>query len=232
MELWELTSPEPECCLTEPSVASHCEAFSADSRRLAYLRSDGRMVVGDLTTGPVGQWRLPRDRMHWTLAFHPDGLRLAVGVLAEGRAVIQICDAVTGLVTARLPHAQWCPGVAWHPDGRRLAVGCDDLRVHFWDTVEQKELATWGAHKRDGVSLRGFNRAGDLLLSTDWSGTLRVWSTESGQEVFATPLDWNPAACPDGEDGARIVSPDGGTRLRLLHLSSGREHRRLVHSTA
>jgi WD40 repeat protein/Tfp pilus assembly protein PilF len=232
MEVWELTGPEPKCCLTDPSVASHCEAFSADSRRLAYLRSDGTMVVHDLTTGPVGQWRLPGEPAHWTLAFHPDGQRLAVGVLAEGQLVIRVCDAVTGQVTARLPHAAWCHGVTWHPDGRRLAVGCDDLRIHFWDTVEQKELATWGGHRVGGVSLRGFNRAGDLLLSIDWSGTLRVWHTESGQQIFATPLDWNLVACPDGEDGMRIVSPDGGTRLRMLRLAGGQEHRRLVHRTA
>jgi WD40 repeat protein/tetratricopeptide (TPR) repeat protein len=232
MEVWELTGLEPKCRLTEPSVASHCEAFGADSRRLAYLRSDRTMVVRDLSTGPVGQWRLPGERMHWTLAFHPDGQRLAVGMVAEGRAVIQVCDAVTGVVTARLPHDQLCHGVAWHPDGRRLAVGCDDLRIHLWDTIEQKELATWGGHKRDGVSLRGFNRAGNLLLSTDWGGMLRVWDTESGQEVFAIPLDWNLATCPEGEDGMRIISPDGGTRLRLLRLAGGREHRRLVHRTS
>ena len=134
-------------------------------------------------------------------------------------------------MTARLPHPAQCHGVAWHPDGRRLAVGCDGTRIHLWDTVEQKEQAVWEGPKHDGVSLRGFNRAGDLLLSTDWSSTLRVWDTESGQQVFATPLDCNLAACPDGEDGMLIVSPYGGTRLRLLRLASGRERRRLIPST-
>jgi WD40 repeat protein len=167
--------------------------------------------------------------MHWTLAFHPDGQRLAVGVLEGGAPVILVCDAATGAVTARLPHAELCHGVAWHPDGRRLAVGCDDLRIHLWDTGEQKELPAWEGHKVGAVLLRGFNRGGNLLLSTDWSGTLRVWDTESGQQVFTTPLHPGLVAYPDGEGGMRIVAPDGRARLRLLRLASGREHRRLVH---
>jgi serine/threonine protein kinase len=231
MEVWDLTGAEPRPCLTEASVVSHFEAFSPDSRRLAYLRSDGTIVVRDLTSGPVGSWRLLGQRMHWSLVFHPDGQRLAVGCYEGGRPAIQVRDALTGAVTARLPHSGECSGVAWHPDGRRLAVGCDDLRIHLWDSVEQKELAAWVGHRRDGISCRGFNRAGNLLLSTDWSGTLRVWDTESGQQVFATPLHTNLVARPDEQDGFRIISPYGGTRLRMLHLASGREHRRLVHRT-
>jgi WD40 repeat protein len=231
MEVWDLTGAERKPCFTEASVVSHFEAFSPDSRRLAYLRSDGTMVVRGLTTGPVGAWRLPGDRMHWALAFHPDGQRLALGVLEHGRPVIQVCDIVTGTVTARLPHPNWSGGVAWHPDGRRLAVGCDDLRIHLWDTVEQKQLADWGGHRSVGISFRGFNRAGDLVLSTDWTETLRVWDTESGQQVFSTQLGYNLAARPDEQDGFRIISPYGGTRLRLLRLASGWEHRRLVHRT-
>jgi hypothetical protein len=107
MELWQLTGAGPTCCLTEPSVIEHFEAFSADSRRLAYLRSDGTMVVRDLTTGPVGQWRFPGQRMDWALAFHPNGQRLAVGVVEGGRPVIQVCDAVSGVVKARLPHPNY-----------------------------------------------------------------------------------------------------------------------------
>jgi serine/threonine protein kinase/WD40 repeat protein len=228
MEVWEVTGAEPKSCLTEASVVCHYEAFSADSRRLAYLRSDGTMVVRDLTTGKVGQWRLPGQRMDWALAFHPNGQRLAVGVFEGGRPVIQVCDAATGAVTARLPHPTECLGIAWHPDGRRLAVGCEDLRIHLWDTALQKELAVWGGHRRAGITFRGFNRAGDKLLSIDWSETLRVWDTESGQQVFATPLRYHLAARLDGDDGMRIVSPYSGTRLRLLHLAVGQEHRRLV----
>jgi hypothetical protein len=78
------------------------------------------------------------------------------------------------------------------------------------------------------VNLLGFNRSGTLLLSNDWSGMLKVWDTESGQQVFAMQLNWELFACPDGEDGMRILSWEGGTRLRLVRLAGGREHRRLV----
>src|SRR5262249_39868173 len=166
--------------------------------------------------------------MHWTLAFHPDGQRLAAGFVDQGRASIQVYDVATGAVTARLPQPQWCHGVAWHPDGRRLAVACEDLRIHLWDTAEQKELAAWGGPRQHGgLMVRGFNRSGDRLLSLDWSGVLRLWDTEAGQQVFTLPYSHDDVvARPDDTDGLLVVVSEGET-VRLLRLVSSGEHRRL-----
>src|SRR5262249_37411685 len=69
MEVWRLTGTKPVRCLAAPSAFVQFTAFSQDSRRLAYLRSDDTMVVHDLTSGPIGQWRLPGRRMEFALAF-------------------------------------------------------------------------------------------------------------------------------------------------------------------
>jgi WD40 repeat protein len=115
------------------------------------------------------------------LAFHPDGRSLAVWTSQP--PVVHVHDVESGkvLMTFSLPCA---PGSsAWHPDGKLLAVGClyPDCRVHVWDINSRREKTLEG-HQADVVHLR-FNPAGDLLLSSSWDGTTRLWDPFGARQL-------------------------------------------------
>jgi WD40 repeat protein/tetratricopeptide (TPR) repeat protein/tRNA A-37 threonylcarbamoyl transferase component Bud32 len=227
MELWLRTDSEVKRVLTEPSAVSGLFAFSPDGRLLAYRRSDGNLVLYDLQArAEVERWRLPGP-LHGSLAFAPDSGRIAVCAVVEGRPVVEVRQVPGGAVLASLPQPSPHGAIAWHPDGRRLAGGCDDQRIHFWDSSAGKELGAWEGHRDGGVRPLVFNRGGTRLVSTDWSNLLRVWDTSSGEQLFTTPLGYRCStceACPDEDGGIRLVVREGLHGLRLLRLVEGREH--------
>jgi WD40 repeat protein/Tfp pilus assembly protein PilF len=227
MELWLRTDSEVKRVLTEPSAVLGSCAFSADGRLLAYRRSDGSLVLYDLQArAEVGRWRLPGP-MYGSLAFAPGSGRIAVCTSVEGRPVVEVRQVPGGAVLASLPHPSPCQAIAWHPDGRRLAVGCDDLRIHFWDSSAGKELGAWEGHRDGGLRPLAFDQGGNRLVSTDWSGLLRVWGTPFGEPLFTTPLGYRLSACeacPDEGGGIRLVVREGLHGLRLLRLVENREH--------
>jgi WD40 repeat protein/tetratricopeptide (TPR) repeat protein len=227
MELWLRTDSEVKCVLTEPSGAYN---FSPDGRLLAYRRPDGNLVLYDLQArAEVERWRLPGP-LHSSPAFAPGSGRIAVCTSVDGRPVVEVRQVHGGAVLASLPNPSPWAAIVWHPDGRRLAVGCEDLRIHFWDSSTGKELGAWEGHQDGGVRPLAFDQCGNRLVSTDWSNLLRVWDTSSGEQLFSAPLGYRTStceACPDEGGGIRLVARDGLHGLRLLRLVRDREHWRL-----
>src|SRR5207253_8920432 len=73
----------------------------------------------------------------------------------------------------------------WHPDGKTLAVVGGDQKIYLCDVPTRTVGWVLEGHKNGGHKL-AFNHAGDLLVSRDWSSTLRFWDVRTGQQVFKT----------------------------------------------
>src|SRR5439155_27308628 len=111
--------------------------------------------------------------------------------------------------------------VSWHADGRRLAAGCDDRKIHIWDTETGMEtMPPWVGNGVDG-SVVTFNHTGDRLLSRDWSGLAHVWDTASGRLLLSAPGFYWQASPTDRLHGYDF----DGTKVRLWRLAAGRELR-------
>jgi WD40 repeat protein len=109
-------------------------AFSPDGKTLASARCDNRARVWDLADG--------RERFHLdgsatsrrarSVAFSPDGARLAVSFLAD--PTVKIVDATTGVeLAAFCGHDAGVCAVQFSPDGLTLATGSIDRTVKLWD---------------------------------------------------------------------------------------------------
>ena len=87
--------------------------------------------------------------------------------MACGDAV-QLFDTDTGKELPALRHTEAVTYLSWHPDGHRLATGCNDRKIHHWDTRTATEvMSPWTGHTADGLIVV-FNHAGDRLASSDW----------------------------------------------------------------
>jgi len=179
-KVWNLTGLEP-VVVVEEMRAPGGAAFSPDSSQLAIGHADGSIRVIELPSGRQLKQLEGLPRRFWP-AFHPEGRQLAVSC-ATG---VQVLDLETGRILADLPQSAGAGHVAWHPDGKTLAVDGGDRIIHIWDVAARKPIAQLEGHKGDGISF-GYNHAGDLLVSTCWDGAMRLWDTQTGQQLFNAP---------------------------------------------
>ncbi len=85
-------------------------------------------------------WHGKLDDFNTSLAWSPDGTRLAVGSVS---GQVAIYDAAQGkaLHLFQQAHADGCDAVAWRPDGAALATAGRDGKWKLWDADDGKVLA-------------------------------------------------------------------------------------------
>jgi WD40 repeat protein len=170
---------------TSRSVTS--VAFSRDGRSLAVGSSD--LVI---TLWEVGTWKEVRalkghSGAALSLAFHPDGSRLAYVRLADfsepGRLAIMEPSGPTTLVDTGVGHID---GPEWSPDGSWIYLNTEA----FTDEPGHAQLA----------------RVPDDGLGRDGAGTA---DAEVERLATSATVDWFPHLSPDGRLATYISFPTG-----------------------
>jgi WD40 repeat protein/serine/threonine protein kinase len=197
-----------------PAVAATFATFAPDGRRLAVAQADGTVTLLE-----VGTWKaLKRLALGFTavrVALHPDGARLAAGG-PQGR--VDVRELATGRLLCRRDHPGRVDDLAWHPNGTLLAVACADSQVYLWNSATGRPHAVLHGHRR-GAEHVAFSPDGDLLLSSSWDGTSRVWDPWSGRELVALGLSWHGFS----RTGRRLVTRSGD-KLSLWEMRPCREY--------
>jgi WD40 repeat protein len=205
-------------------------AFSPDSRLLAAVATDGRVLLWELTHARlIARLRGPGNR--WaSLAFSPDSRALAVGGSAAAGFAMGAGDLRLWDLTTRHPRDLLMDGVGIHsvvysPDGRLLAACAADGTVRLWNTKTMREADRLEGHT-GLVTYMAFSPDGRTLATASEDRTLRLWNVGT-----APPPDVVDAHRADGGLAGLAFSPDGrllatigrsGT-VRLWSASAGQE---------
>jgi WD40 repeat protein len=217
--LWKLDGPQPVVVLEDNHAGF---AFRPDSQVLAAANVDGSIRLFDTATGQeLRRWSArttPRTLLDW----HPQLPRLAV-VTLTGWQVIDL-DTQKVLQEGPLPRSDPNPTIKWHPEGRLLAVSSGQA-IALFDTRTGRQVRLLAGHTRNGIIFR-FNRAGDRLVSNDWSDTLCLWDVRTGQQLLTGPMAWGYLrfSPDDGLLGAALANP----RIQVLQCRTGHEFRTVV----
>ncbi|NWS98678.1 CORO7 protein, partial [Mionectes macconnelli] len=154
--------------------------------------------------------------------------RVALPLLTAGGQIAVLELSKPGrLPDTAVPTVQNSVAVAdlsWDPfDPRRLAVAGEDAKIRLWripegglqETLQEPEAVLQG-HTEKIYSIRFHPVASDLLVSSSYDMTVRIWDLSAEQEVLClqghTDQIFSMAWSPDGKKLA-TVSKDGRIRL-------------------
>lgn len=143
-------------------------------------------VVYDRETG-TKQFAVSRPGFHWSVAFSPDGTKLATGgsdndweefpKRGKGGGRIRVFDAEDGdeLLTIADAHDVQVDRICWSPDGSRLASVSVDHHLKIWDVSNGSLLYKTFAH---GGSINTVLWSPDpaLLASASYNGEVKIWT--------------------------------------------------------
>lgn len=145
-----------------------------------------------------------------TLAWSPDGRRLAVGSLGSDDVLIFAADGPGRPADRLRGHSNFVRSLAWSPDGAVIASGSADQTVKLWDATTGAELHTLSGHS-DLLGGVAFSPDSQILASASRDGSVRLWDVSSGEQngawSYVAPLDPLTSA-PYWMTGVAF-SPDG-----------------------
>ena len=188
----------------QPAMVAGLEEFL----HAALLRSPGRLTLHH--QGSV-----------WSVAWSPDGLRLAT---ASSDQSARIWDAQTGAALLTLAgHQGGVSAVAWSPSGGRLATAGFDQTVCVWEAYTGQLLLRLRGHEYAVLGL-AWSPDGSRLATSSDDNTVKLWDVSAGLELLTLrgpqAAVWSVAWSPDGH---RVAGAGRDQTVRLWNAETGRE---------
>lgn len=169
-----------------PAILFLASVFPKPSTAIQF--SDGGIRVIELS--PAG------DEIAHSIAYSPDGKRLAVGTTSG----ILIFDSQTLSRERFIRTGVWARSVTFSPEGGTLAAGLFDGTARFWRLADGQEVRTLTGHG-GWVRSVAYSSDGSLFATAADDDTVRFWDAASGTLKLSIP----------DLPGVRILtlSPDG-----------------------
>lgn len=162
----------------------------------------------------------------WSLAWSPDGTRIASG--GDDRAV-RIWQVASGKQVRKLEHRARVDVVAWSPDGRWLATGGDEQTISLWDMERDgsRPARILPGH-RGSIDSLAWSPDGKRLASGAWDDTVRIWELGSGRVEFTLRGHSNPVdAVSWSPDGKQLASGSDDDTIRIWNTTTGGQEQML-----
>lgn len=143
-----------------------------DPRYYNKPKPDAAIQIWDAATGAELK-RIPGEAT--SLAFSPDGTRLAVTRNVPGGPALRVADPATGKIVWQNADVKLALGaVAFSPDGKLLATAGTDRVARLWDAATGKPRGTLVGHA-GRVTCLAFRADGKRLITGGDEGIAYVW---------------------------------------------------------
>jgi WD40 repeat protein len=167
-------------------------AFSPDAGRLAFTAPKDSVEVWDIKDHKQLATYRGQNGAVMTIAFSPDGRRVASGGVARGytqKGEARIWDAASGREIYNLQgHRYLVSSVTFSRDGKRLVTTSWDKTVRVWDAENGREVQVLRGHT-SYVWSAAFNPSGTRLVTAGIDGTAKLWAWPAGDEVLSLPVE-------------------------------------------
>ena len=199
---------------------AHLWSQTPDGRQLVVGYSDLHLEFRDFLSGATNR-QLWLDVFPHSLAFSPDSREFAL--FNEPANRLEIRDSQIGNLLAAWLHPGTARDIDWSPDGRQLATAGQDQKLYVWDRSHGQLRQTLRGH--GSVVTRVKFLGDDVVGSSGWDGTLRLWDPRTGRPLLNAPglafnFDYNHATHRLGLQAADAahLSPFVPSELRLYEV--------------
>jgi len=188
-------------------------AWSFDHQRVAMGHVDGTVTESGIQEGAEITRIPPHSRAIYSLAWSPDGRRLATACAEQFYALIWDLES-RKLVSEPLRHSHAILSMAWSADGHKLATGSFDQTVKIWQTDKWQQAATLRGQSSSLYSIAW--GPDDRLASGSEEGSVKVWTSLQDQESVVIPGTIRTTAATWSPDGKRLAVGSDDGLIRIL----------------
>ena len=208
---------------------------------LAWSRNGRRIATGDLN-GMIRLWAVDESIPHCvqvlhdhaavrSLGFSPDSHWLAT-TGQDRQNAIRMWDVESGRQAATLlGHTAASESIAYAPNGGLLASGDRTGIIHLWDIsqLDHIGLIRFLHGHRSNINALTFNPVDAALLASYGNDqTVRLWNTESGDEVARLPGYGASRAIQFDPTGRYLTFEDQHSSIALWDLAEPSQPTRVV----
>ncbi len=170
LAVWDLDKREKVFEVPAQGTEIHAR-FLPDSRGILWSAGSQPLRLCDLPQGLVrARWAVRWPV--WRFCCSPDQKYCALSYAATN--LVEVLDLESGRIASRMPQTAPVQTVQWHRSKPWLAASGHDNRVHLYDPLSGQELFSLEGHQGVVASL-DFHPSLDLLASSAWDGTTRLW---------------------------------------------------------
>lgn len=215
LEVWNVAQSRLLFTATE-DIAYNAFSFHPYASLLMAGHVGGAVSVWDLEKlSETHPFRFPDTPL--SLAYSPDGQRIAASYPRGSNCVVAFYDATSGTML----HATECPEsvsfITWHPAGQWVGISgndVDDWNRGVWLVPVNEGPPTLLGQHRIKQTAMCFNPDGRFMMSSGWDRETLCWDLETRQRIFTFAnsgydLQWSP-------EGSRCATvPKGTMQLRV-----------------
>ncbi|MGE5195509.1 MAG: WD40 repeat domain-containing protein, partial [Deltaproteobacteria bacterium] len=226
LRLWDSSDGRELSLAGEPLGSVRTMAFSLDAQLLACAGDSRLVTIWDVTKQAVRQTLDDFPDRVTTIAFHPDGNRLAVA--CHDQTLVE-WDLAAGTGKTLAKQVGIVRQLVFSSDGKLLA-GATDGRVLVWNLDRGKPPADLGTVGGPPTSI-AFDPSGSMLVAAGSEGVLWLWSHPDLESFRIEPdrvlrvgpahgvirrVLWSP-------DGRHLLTVNGNGTIYVLRLADARE---------
>ncbi|MGV3756748.1 MAG: c-type cytochrome domain-containing protein, partial [Verrucomicrobiota bacterium] len=166
-----------------------------------------------LKSGLYAKTGVAHRDMIYSLAFSPDGTRLASGSYRE----VKIWQRVTETPRWQFAKVGNVTTVAANPDGQWLGTGGQDGKVRLWDVVKGKAGKSLSGHEGAVVAAQ-FSPDGTRLVSVATNKSLIVWDVGQGKLLARAEMPCGVSGVVWNREGKMVVTGGEDKIIRVWNL--------------
>ena len=243
VQLWDTTTGEPLATLTGHLNGIAALAFSPDGNTLASGSTDGTIRFWDVaeTGTPLDERITGHTQSMKAVAFFRDSSTLASAAF-NGEITFWDVETSQKFAVQNSGHRDWYSTITFSPDGTKLVSAASDGSIIFsgisitnpdnlirlTDVWTGAELATLPKHASELI-FSPDNRT--KTVATTAGRDIRLWNTETGDELVIPVLDALPLGMHDNPptilelafspDGRWLVSGTTEGEIRMWDVATG-----------